>query len=412
VYKKERNPPPENARGTTGGEKDGAIRQSEHARADASRHAAGGESADRNRRTDAQLGDQPHQKGERPDANRRVEHRAKPDRPSARVDFAVRASDVSDRGEHVSPRERQAAKTSSTEKQRSDATEPQRQHEQPRREDRADPKRAADRTTSERDRPEAKPSQDGEIWGDLGGVPLEVIEARKAAALEAINLQTQSVLASLFVGIAIVGGDKDPEHLRDAALAGYVVGEFAGALAGTPDAVRLRNPRADSAPTSKTPHEERPIRTAQSVVQEKVDEFVKDFHRDPAKIADYLSPHEVAAVADAVHQYRAQEIKEGGLTSALGRAFGKAVERRTVEWGKQENLIPTGQSRDAHGRFTSSPDLLFSTGEFKGQRIEITTFRAWAAHAARDWGLDVDVHYAGYEIDYPAMLRSLLRPPR
>jgi hypothetical protein len=249
-----------------------------------------------------------------------------------------------------------------------------------------------------------------EVVPGLIGPSLEVVEQRTRAALESLELQTQSALASAFVAISTLRGERSPERLLAVAQAGHLLGEFASVIAGVaPHAVRVRNPAVDSVRDRKAPQVQKPIRTAQSVVQAKVDEFVKDFHREPARIADHVSEKEVHAVAAAVEQFHAGTMTEGQLRAAVGRTFGKALEARTVEWGQREGLLTSiGQTRDRTGRFTTTPDLRFTTGEFKGEKIEITTFRSWVAHAQRDWGLDSDLHYVGYEVAYPSLLKRLL----
>jgi hypothetical protein len=238
----------------------------------------------------------------------------------------------------------------------------------------------------------------------LDGLTLDQKQARNQAFLDTLDLEAQSPLASLFVMARMAMGERDPAQLRDSAAAGAAVAGVWMSMAAV-QPVRLSDSSSSAAPQ----HEE-PIRTAQSVVQAKVDEYVKDFHRSPERIADYLSPNQIDQLATAVEAFNASNLSEGKLHSEIGRVFGQALEARVVEWGKQEDLVSIGRVRDAQGRFTSSPDLLFAKGPFEGQRAEITTIKAWAAHAARDWGLDADVHYAGYEINYADLTRDLLSP--
>jgi hypothetical protein len=241
------------------------------------------------------------------------------------------------------------------------------------------------------------------------GTPLTDIEARTRAALEALNIQSESVLGSILAGVAALAGIRDPERLRDIAMAGYALEQFAGGVAAAMTA-RQQNQTIKPAHPPKDAQHEQPLRTAQTVVQEKVTAVVNEFHRDPTKLGKpgLLSERELDSLVRAVHEYRQGAISVHELQGVIGRTFGKAVERETVAQLQKEGVVSIGQSRDAQGRFKSSPDVLFKTGQFAGEKIEITTAQAWAAHVMREWGGDVG--YALYEVEYPNLMRFLTVP--
>jgi hypothetical protein len=210
-----------------------------------------------------------------------------------------------------------------------------------------------------------------EVVPGLIGPSLDVVEQRRRAALESLELQTQSALASAFVAISTLRGERSPERLLAVAQAGHLLGEFASVIAGVaPHAVRVRNPAVDSVRDRKAPQVQKPIRTAQSVVQAKVDEFVKDFHREPARIADHVSEKEVHAVAAAVEQFHAGTMPRGSCaprsagrsarhwrrgpsSGASGRACSRRSARRaTAPVGSRPR--PTCGSRQASSRATRS----------------------------------------------------------
>lgn len=239
---------------------------------------------------------------------------------------------------------------------------------------------------------------------DPGGVPYSEVQARGRAMLEALKIQTESPLASVIVGGALVGGVKDPEKLRNLAQGGQALEQFAKVVTGMGSAAaRNRSMDFSRAPRVGTVQ----IRTTQQTVQAKVSELVREFHGNPVRLADYLSPRETHDLSRAAYQYSSGNSTKADMTRAVGKVFGKAVERAAVEWGKDRGIISVGQSRDARGRFTTAPDLLVTTGADKGMRIEITTYRAWVEHAEREWGLDPTVEYATYEIGYPSLFRFM-----
>ncbi|MGW7106553.1 SpvB/TcaC N-terminal domain-containing protein [Streptomyces xanthophaeus] len=242
------------------------------------------------------------------------------------------------------------------------------------------------------------------VVSDLGGVPYAEVEARGRAMLETLKIQTQSPLASVLVGGAMIGGVKDPEQLRNIAQGGQALEELAKAVAGMGTAAaQNRSMDFSRAPRVGTVQ----IRTTQQTVQAKVSELVRQFHANPVRLAEYLSPKETNDLSRAAFQYASGNATKADMTRSVGKVFGKAVERAAVEWGKDRGIISVGQSRDAQGRFTTSPDLLVTTGPDRGMKIEITTYRGWVEHAEREWGLDPTVEYATYEAQYPSLFRFL-----
>ncbi|MEW2330275.1 SpvB/TcaC N-terminal domain-containing protein [Micromonospora chersina] len=243
---------------------------------------------------------------------------------------------------------------------------------------------------------------------DRGGIPYAEIEARGRAMLETLKIQTESPLASTLVGLAQSTGERDPATLRNIAQGGQALEQFAGAVSGMGTAAaRNRTMDFSRAPRVGTVQ----IRTTQQTVQAKVSEAVREFHANPLRLVDYLSPKETNDLARAAYRYASGNATRADMTRAVGKVFGKAVERATVEWGKERGIVSVGQSRDARGRYTTAPDLLVTTGPDKGMKIEITTYRAWVEHAEREWGLDPDVEYATYEAEYPTLFRFLGVPP-
>ncbi|WP_158710161.1 hypothetical protein [Streptomyces katrae] len=209
--------------------------------------------------------------------------------------------------------------------------------------------------------------------------------------------------------MARLNGEKDPERVHAWAVAGQLVGEFARAVAQDGTA-RKYNETVGQPPAQKDRYTERPLRTAQTVVQEKVDAIVNNFRNDPQKLEEHLSPGAINRLGEAAYRFTVGAIDENQLRSALGREYGNAVERATIKSLQEEGVVSIGKSRNTRGQFKSSTDLRFTSGEFAGQEIEITTAQAWARHTMRDYGLEVG--YALYEIDYPNLMRFLRGPPR
>ncbi|WP_331738379.1 hypothetical protein [Embleya sp. NBC_00896] len=234
-------------------------------------------------------------------------------------------------------------------------------------------------------------------------------QARNQIILETLSITTSSVLGSIFSTMARANGEIDPERIHAWATAGQLVGEFASVIARGGE-VRKNNESAGRLLERKNMYAERPLRTAQTVVQEKVDAVVKDFRSDPQRIADHISPGAINRLGEAAYRFRSGSINQGQLMSALAKEYGNAVERATIASLQKEGVVSTGKSRNAKGQFKATTDLRFTRGEFEGQEIEITTAQAWARHTMRDYGLEVG--YALYEIDYPNLMRFLTGPPR
>jgi RHS repeat-associated protein len=253
------------------------------------------------------------------------------------------------------------------------------------------------------------PGKTGPAVGpDLGGVPYAEYEARNRALLDTLKIQTESPLASMLVAGAHLAGQKDPETLRDLAKGGQQLEQLAqGVMTMGSQAARNRTMDFSRAPRVGTVQ----IRTTLQTVQAKVSDVVREFHANPLSMVRYLSPKETNDLARSAHLYASGHATKADMTRAVGKVFGKAVERAAVDWGKERGIISTGQTRDARGRFTSAPDLLVTTGPDKGMKVEITTYRAWVEHAEREWGLEPDVEYATYDVSYPSLFRFLSVPP-
>lgn len=246
----------------------------------------------------------------------------------------------------------------------------------------------------------------GPAWGpDLGGQPYAEYQARGLAMLEAVHAPTQSVLAAVVVGTAVLAGENDPVKLRDLARGAEMLGEFAASVVLGAGAIRDRPKAPDTTTAPKAGLVQ--IRTTQQTVQAKVNDIVRELHANPLRLAGKLSLDELGSLQNAAHKYASGSSSPAEMKGAMGKVFGKVVERAAVEWGQDRGIVSIGQTRDAKGRYTTAPDLLVTTGPDKGMKIEITTYKAWVEHAQREWGLDPGVEYATYEIHYPSLFRFL-----
>ncbi|SEB22722.1 hypothetical protein [Variovorax sp. YR216] len=132
--------------------------------------------------------------------------------------------------------------------------------------------------------------------------------------------------------------------------------------------------------------------------------IVDKFAQNPQSVGRFLSPREQDALIKAQNAAAVGDWQD--LDSLSRKFFGKAVERALGEVGERTELLASiGQSRDARGRFVSSPDFRGLAG-WQGLFFESTTNAALDAHLVK--GYPATTHYVTYEI--PATWRLFLTP--
>ena len=181
-----------------------------------------------------------------------------------------------------------------------------------------------------------------------------------------------------------------------------------GAAAASPE---FKTPAAKSSslgPGNRLPLVEltlEPIKPHGEVLQGAVARIVARLEANPELGGNFLSSRRIDALAEAVAEAKAGDPRQLNRLAPL--AFGQAVEKAATKLGNETGLMRSiGQARVA-GKFTASTDFE-GLGSWAGNRFEITTKNALAAHAIREYGMEVDVHYALYSVP-PSWVQHLLK---